>query len=85
MTTLTAAQRRAILANAHATYLASHHPVAATANLGQALKQTDMIGVADTVTEVQLDGTTVRVFVDCDDWIEVLELNAYGNVLRGTV
>ena len=85
MTTMTAAQRRAILAYAYTLWRASENSVAARNTLAQALKQTDMIAITDTVTEVWLDGTTISIFIDCDEFEEVIELDAYGNTLKGTV
>ena len=86
-TKTTAAERRAILANAHAAWIAtSKDPkVDAIHNLKQALVQTDYIASHDIITDVRLEGTTVCIFIDCDDFKEGIELDAYGNTLRGTV
>lgn len=91
MTTLakptTAAQRRAILANAHAAWFNSsnkiHDRMQYTKDIKAALVETNMIALTDEIVDVRLEGTTVCVFLDCDDWREVLELDAYGNVLKG--
>ena len=83
----TAANRRRILANAHAAWIAtSKNPkVDAIHNLKQALVQTDYIASHDMITDVRMEGTTVCIFIDCDDFKEGIELDAYGNTLRGTV
>jgi hypothetical protein len=80
MTTVTAAQTRAILANAHATYHAGHPDINATSKLVQALKQTNMINATDSVWDIQNDGTTLLIILQSR---EMLELDAYGNILRG--
>lgn len=86
MTTVqTAAQRRAILANAHAAWHATrmNPAIDAVHNLKQALVQADMIASHDFIADVRLEGTSIQILVDCDNWREVLELDAYGNVLKG--
>lgn len=83
----TAANRRRILANAHAAWIAtSKDPkVDATHNLKQALVQTNYIASHDMITDVRMEGTTVCIFIDCDDFKEGIELDAYGNTLRGAL
>lgn len=86
MTTVqTAAQRRTILANAHAAWHATrmNPAIDAVHNLKQAFVQTDMIASHDFIADIRLDGTSIQILVDCDDWREVLELDAYGNVTKG--
>lgn len=84
--TLTAAQRRRILANAHAAWHATrmNPAVDAVHNLRHALVQTDTIASFVTIADVHLEGTTICVRIDCGDYNEHLELDAYGNILRGT-
>lgn len=84
-TTLTAQQGRTILANAHAAYLATrmNPKVDALHNLKQALVQVDFIASHDFIKDVRLEGTTIWILIDADDFEEALELDAYGNTLRG--
>ena len=82
MTTLTAQSRRALLANAHAAWIAtSKDPdVDAVHNLKQALVQGHLVQVAEMIVNVRMDGTTVRIEFDND---YIIELDAYGNTHRG--
>lgn len=82
MTTLTAQSRRALLANAHAAWIAtSKDPdVDAVHNLKQALVQGNLVQVAEMIVNVRMDGTTVRIEFDND---YIIELDAYGNTHRG--
>lgn len=92
MTTVTtAAQRRAILANAHAAYLATGKPTTRKERnakydvLEDALRASNAITKTDQLYDVYQDGTTlcIRIAVlDADDF-DVIELDAYGNTLRG--
>lgn len=85
MTTLTAAQSRTILANAHAAWIAtSKNPkIDATHNLKQALVQTGFAESKDWVKDVRTEGTTIVIVIDFDEGVELIELDAYGNTLRG--
>jgi hypothetical protein len=86
MTTVpsTAAQRRAILANAHAAYMATADKGAAKVALYNVLVEGDHIASTDQIM-VRMNGTTIEILVDADDFVECLELDAYGNTLKGTV
>lgn len=77
MTTVTAQQRRAILANAHAAYFGSKRTQQDASNLQIALTQNQII--TKPITSVHMDSTSI-VIVLSD---ETLELDAYGNILRG--
>lgn len=91
MTTVTnptsAAQRRAILANAHAAYMATRKnpKVDAVHNLKQALMQTGNAQITDWVKDVRLEGTTIVAVIDMATSVEVIELDAYGNTMKGTL
>jgi hypothetical protein len=87
MTTLTAAQRRAILANAHAAFLNATpgYPIERNAALNDALLTTGFVERTDNLCNFRLEGTTVCVTVDADDFQEGIELDAYGNILKGTI
>ena len=82
MTTQTAASRRAILANAHAKWIATskNSAIDAVHNLKQALVQGNLVQVAEMIVNVRMDGTTVRIEFDND---YIIELDAYGNTHRG--
>lgn len=84
-TTQTAASRRAILANAHAKWIATskNSAIDAVHNLKQSLVQVDQIELTNTITDVRMDGTTICITVDCDDFVELMELDAYGNIISG--
>ena len=84
MTTLTAAQRRRILANAHARYFNSRRSGNDAVALAKAFKEANCMGQGDLVVDVQMDNTTIVVTIDTDDNFRVtVELDAYGNTLRG--
>ena len=88
LTTLnTAANRRRIRANAHAAWIAtSKDPkVDATHNLKQALVQTNYIASHNMITDVRMEGTTVCIFINCNDFKEAIELDAYGNTSKGAI
>lgn len=81
MTTVqTAAQRRQILANAHAKWMAQDSVIPSLI-LEKTLMEVGTISEDDFVVEVGTDGaTTIQILLDTG---ERLELDAYGNVLRG--
>ena len=85
MTTLTAAQTRALLANAHAKWIATskNSSIDAVHNLKQTLVQTNHMESHDVITDVRMDGTSICITIDADDFVEAIELDAYGNTLRG--
>lgn len=75
MTTVTAGQRRRILANAHARYFsAAGQGFEADLKLGGAIAQND------SVVTIARDSTTLIVTTVLG---EHFELDAYGNTLRG--
>lgn len=86
MTTIasTASQRRAALANAHAAWFATSHKATANIALHAALVKANHIESVDQIT-TRLNGTTIEILVDADDFKECIELDAYGNTLKGTV
>lgn len=80
----TAAQRRAMLANAHARYFNSRRSGDDAVALAKAFKEANCMGQGDLVVDVQMDNTTIVVTIDTDDnFRETVELDAYGNTLRG--
>lgn len=91
-TETTAAANRRILANAHATWLATAKPTtrketrAKCDALETALRAAGAIAETDQLFDVYQDSTTtlcIRIDVlDADDF-DVIELDAYGNTLRG--
>lgn len=82
-TKTTAAQRRAILANAHAKYFASRSSTTDIAALQKALVDANLIALTDSVINTTWDGTLLLVTIDIE--FDVIEIDAYGNTLRGTV
>ena len=78
MTTNTAATNRAILANAHAAWHASRGTHSACQALFTAMHKGGVDFPTD-FAEVQMEGTTIQVHVED----EIIELDAYGNILRG--
>lgn len=85
MTTTTAAGNRRILANAHAAWIATrmNPKVDAIHNLKQALVQAGFAESTDWVKDVRMEGTTIVIVIDFDEGVELIELDAYGNTLRG--
>ena len=80
----TAANRRRILANAHARYFNSRRSGNDAVTLAKAFKEANCMGQGDLVVDVQMDNTTIVVTIDTDDnFRETVELDAYGNTLRG--
>lgn len=79
-----AAQRRAALANAHAAWFATPNKATANIALHSALVAANYIESVDQIT-TRLDGTTIEILVDADDFVEVIALDAYGNTLKGTL
>ena len=71
--------RRALLANAHASYL-SASPHLSFHELELTLHATGTIAETDNLVTVSLDSTTILVELQTG---ELLELDAYGNVIRG--
>lgn len=84
-TALSAPQRRAILANAHAKYFNSHHNGDAALALFNTLISTNTVDAQQHLADVQMDSTTIVITVNNEHLRETLELDAYGNVLRGSV
>lgn len=80
----TAAARRAALANAHAAWFATPNRPAADIALHAALVTANYIESVDQIT-TRLNGTTIEILVDADEFLEVIELDAYGNTLKGTL
>lgn len=77
MTTLTAANKRRILANAHARYFsAAGQWMEEDLKLGQAIAQND------SVVAITRDSTTLIITTALG---ETFELDAYGNTIRGSV
>ena len=77
---------RAILANAHAAWIAtSKNPkVDALHNLKQSLVEADYMELTDGIENVSMLGTSIQVTIDTyEDYVECIEIDAYGNVLRG--
>ena len=81
-TTLTAQQSRTILANAHAAWIATADKKD-TNPLRRALVAAGYIETTDLLEEVWMEGTTICIRVDADGFFETIELDAYGNTLRG--
>lgn len=81
MTTLTAAQRRAILANAHAKYYYCPIPAGRDAVFEELLRAADVIPSALKVTEITQEGMTT-LLIKLSDGSAIL-LDAYGNMQRG--
>lgn len=83
----TAANRRKALANAHAAWMAtSKNPnVDAVHNLKQALLQQGFVDATDILEDVSMDGTSIVMRIDFDEGFEVIELDAYGNILQGAL
>ena len=82
-TSTTAAQRRAILANAHAKYFSSHRAIVDSQAVAKALVDANLIALTDRIVDIMFDNTSLLITID--ESFEVLELDAYGNVLRGSV
>lgn len=84
-TVMAASQRRTILANAHAAWHATRMTPAfdAVHNLKQSLVQANYMASHDIIADVHLDGTTICIRIDADDFFENVEIDAYGNILRG--
>ncbi len=83
MTTSNAQGRRLILANAHAAWFATADKKAAKLALKAALVETNIIERTDHIA-VRMDSTTIEILVEVDgDLLEVLSLDAYGNIIRG--
>lgn len=86
MTTVqTAAQRRAILANAHAKYFSSRRTGDDSLAVARALTAANVISSTDRIVDITFEGTTLVVHIDYDKTLEAIELDAYGNLLKGTV
>lgn len=88
MTTLTAQERRVILANAHAKWIATRMDpnVDAVHNLKLALLEANLVQLTDSIEDVRNHGTTIVITVYTDgegEFNEMLELDAYGNFIRG--
>jgi hypothetical protein len=83
--TTNAAQRRAILANAHAKYFASHRTGDDSLAVARALTAANVISSTDRIVEITFEGTTLVVHIDYDKELEAIEIDAYGNTVRGTV
>jgi hypothetical protein len=81
----TASQRRAILANAHAKYFNSHRNTDDVLAVARALTETNYISSTDRITSIEMDSTTLCVRIDYDETLEAIEIDAYGNVLKGSV
>ena len=81
MPTDTAAQRRAILANAHAKFF-NRSNIEAGNSLMAKLKEFGIIDAEDNYLFIQKDGTTIVLILEMG---ERLELDAYGNTLRGAL
>lgn len=83
----TASERRQALANAHAAWIAtSKNPaIDAVHNLKQALLQQGFVDATDILEDVTMDGTTICIRIDFDEGFEVLEIDAYGNTMQGSV
>lgn len=79
----TAAQRRAQLANAHAQYFNSHKNGDAALALFNALTLNNVVDAGCHLADVQMDSTTIVVTVDTETFRETVELDAYGNTIRG--
>lgn len=81
MTTIqTAAQRRQLLANAHARWMAQDDVIPSLI-LEKTLMEIGVLSEDDFAVEVGTDGTTtIQILLDSG---ERLELDAYGNVIRG--
>jgi hypothetical protein len=79
MTTGTAAEARRLLANAHAKWFSAENSNG-NFDLNHVLTETGTIGKNDTVQELAVDGTTLCILLESG---ELLELDAYGNVVRG--
>jgi hypothetical protein len=82
-TPTSAAERRAILANAHAKYFASRRTGNDSLDVAHALTRANVISSTDRIVDIVFDGTTLVVTIDPE--LDVLEIDAYGNVLRGAV
>ena len=82
MTTVHASQRRTILANAHAAWHATANKKD-TNPIRRALVAAGYIESTDLLEEVWMEGTTICVRVDADGFFETIEIDAYGNTLRG--
>ena len=80
-TAQTAAQRRAILANAHAAWIATADKTN-TNPIRRALVAAGYIEYTDLLEEVWMNSTTICIRVDSDGFFETIELDAYGNTLR---
>ena len=83
----TAADRRQALANAHAAWIAtSKNPaIDAVHNLKQVLVQQGFADSTNILEDVTMDGTTICIRIDFDEGFEVLEIDAYGNTMQGSV
>jgi hypothetical protein len=80
--TLTASQRRTILANAHATFLGDTRQRAERYKaLLTALHFASAIAPEETISAAQLEGTTLCVRIQPSQ--DLMEIDAYGNTLRG--
>ena len=80
-----AASRRAILANAHAAFYAATpaHPNERNAAMEDALKLTNTIQEDAEIADTTKEGTTLLITMY--GTFEVLALDAYGNILKGSV
>jgi hypothetical protein len=85
MTTVQAAQRRAILANVHAKYFSSRRTGDDSLAVACALTAANVISSTDRIVDITFEGTTLVVHIDYDKTLEAIELDAYGNILRGEV
>ena len=84
-TAQTSAQRRAILANAHAKYFNSRRTGDDSLAVSHALTRANVISGTDRIVEITFESTTLVVRIDHDKAFEAIELDAYGNILRGSV
>lgn len=84
MKALSDSERKVALANAHAAWIAtSQNPrVDALHNLKQALIKVDYIASWDTIIDVHMEGTSICVDIDADEFCESILLDAYGNVSK---